>query len=230
MSTIMVTGASRGIGAELTGILTARGDRVLALVRDPAGLPEGAEAIVADLADPARLASALPAVGHLDALVHCAGISDPGPVDGIGVELWQRELNVNLVAPAELTRILLPALRSARGQVVFVNSGAGLSTGPLWAAYGASKAGLKSLADALRAEETGVVRVSTVYPGNTDTDMQRQLRAELQADYDPSRATSAATVAATIAQVLDMPADAMVVDLRMVPPNPIPHPTRMPGR
>lgn len=226
----MVTGASRGIGAELTALLTARGDRVLALVRSPEGLPAGAEPIVADLADPALLAHALPAIDHLDAVVHCAGISDPGPVDAISVELWQRELNVNLVAPAELTRILLPALRSARGQVVFVNSGAGLATGPLWAAYGASKAGLKSLADALRAEETGVVRVSTVYPGNTDTDMQRQLRSELQADYDPARATSAATVAAAIAQVLDTPADAMVVDLRLVPPNPIPHPTRMPGR
>jgi len=226
----MVTGATRGIGAALTAVLTARGDRVLALVRSPSGLPEGAEPIVADLAEPATLAHALPVIGHLDAVVHCAGISDPGPVDGIGVELWQRELNVNLVAPAELTRILLPALRSARGQVVFVNSGAGLATGPLWAAYGASKAGLKSLADALRAEETGVVRVSTVYPGNTDTDMQRQLRAELHADYDPARATSAATVAATIVSVLDMPADAMVVDLRLVPPNPIPHPTRMPGK
>lgn len=226
----MVTGASRGIGAELTRLLSARGDRVLALVRDPAGLPEGVESIVADLAEPALLERAVPALDRLDAVVHCAGISNPGPVDGLGVELWQRELNVNLVAPAELTRILLPALRTARGQVVFVNSGAGLATGPLWSAYGASKAGLKSLADALRAEETGTVRVSTVYPGNTDTDMQRRLRSELQADYDPARATSAATVAKAIVGVLDMPEDAMVVDLRLVPPNPIPHPTRMPGR
>ncbi|MEV0650506.1 SDR family oxidoreductase [Phytomonospora sp. NPDC050363] len=228
MRTIMVTGASRGIGAELVSILTARGDRVLAVVRDPSGLPEGAEPIVADLADPASLAGALPDIERLDAVVHCAGISSPGPVGELGVGVWQRELNVNLVAPAELTRILLPALRTARGQVVFVNSGAGLSAGPLWAAYGASKHGLKALADALRAEETGVVRVSTVYPGNTDTDMQRKLRAELKAEYDPARATSAATVATAIAQVLDMPADAMVVDLRIVPPNPIPHPTRMP--
>lgn len=228
MRTVLITGASRGIGAALAALLTARGDRVLALVRDPATAPEGTEPVTADLADPAVLAHALPAIDHLDALVHCAGVASAGPVADFTVADWQRELNINLVAPAELTRTLLPALRAARGQVVFVNSGVGLAAGPMWSVYGASKHGLKALADALRAEETGVVRVSTVYPGVTDTDMQRRLRADLAGAYDPTRATSPETVAKTLLHVLDVPADAQIVDLRIAPPVPMPHPVSKP--
>lgn len=224
----MITGASRGIGAALARLLTARGDRVLALVRDPATAPEGTEPITADLADPAVLAHALPALDRLDALVHCAGIASAGPVADFDVATWQRELNVNLVAPAELTRALLPALRAARGHVLFVNSGTGLAAGPMWSVYGASKHGLKALADVLRVEETGVVRVSTVYPGVTDTGMQRQLRDDLDSPYEPERAMSPETVAKTLEYVLDVPVDAQVVDLRIAPPVPWPHPTTKP--
>ncbi|GLZ75594.1 short chain dehydrogenase [Actinorhabdospora filicis] len=228
MRTVMITGASRGIGAALAALLAARGDRVLAVVRDPATAPEGTEAVAADLADPAALARALPALDRLDALVHCAGVASAGPVDGFSVAGWQRELNINLVAPAELTRATLPALRASRGHVVFVNSGVGLAAGPMWSVYGASKHGLKALADALRAEETGAVRVTTVYPGVTDTGMQRQLREDLSSAYDPTRAMSAETVAKTLEYVLDVPADAMVVDLRLTPPVPMPHPASKP--
>ncbi len=110
---------------------------------------------------------------------------------------WVEQVSVNLVAPAVLTRLALPALRAARGTVVLVNSGAGLVAHPQWSAYAASKHGLKALADSLRAEEAGHgVRVTTIYPGRTATAMQEKVHAQEGKDYDPAAWIDPATVAA----------------------------------
>lgn len=224
--TILVTGAGRGIGRQLTRRLVRDGHRVTALVRDPATVPDpGCRTVTADLADPASLAAALPRFDSLDVLVHNAGVAALGTVEDLTVEQWHRHLTVNLAAPAELTRLLLPALRAARGLVLFVNSGAGLSAGAQWSAYGASKHGLKALADALRAEERGNgVRVATLYPGNVDTDMQRQLRAESGTPYDTARTLRPETVAQALVSMIDLPSDAVAQDVRLVPPDPAPLP------
>ncbi|OSC49851.1 short chain dehydrogenase, partial [Streptomyces sp. 4F] len=76
-----------------------------------------------------------------------------GPVGDLPPKTWRNQLNVNLVAPAELTRLFLPQLRVAQGHVLFVNSGSGLNAHAGWSAYAASKHGLKALADSLRHEE-----------------------------------------------------------------------------
>ncbi|MCW2867267.1 MAG: short-chain dehydrogenase/reductase, partial [Marmoricola sp.] len=131
---------------------------------------------------------------------------------------WRSQLDVNLLAPAELTRIALPALRSARGTVVFVNSGAGLRANPGWSAYAASKFGLRALADALRQEEAERgVRVTTVHPGRTATPMQERVHEQEGADYDPGRWIRPETVAAAILHVLDLPRDATIPDLTVSP-------------
>jgi len=227
--TILVTGANRGIGRELTRRLIADGDTVIALGRDAAALAElECRTVVADLSRPETLAGAVASIDHLDALVHNAGIAEVGPVSELGLDVWQRHLTVNVAAPAELTRVLLPALRAAHGHVVFVNSGVGLSAGALWSAYGASKHALKALADALRAEEKpNQVRVSTVYPGQVATDMQRQLKESMGAPYDPARVMSAGTAAESIRYVLNVPDEATVHDLRIAPSDVVPHATTM---
>ena len=114
---------------------------------------------------------------------------------------------MNLVAPALLTRALLPALRAARGTVVFVNSGAGLAAHPQWSAYAASKFGLRALADALRAEEQEHgVRVTTVFPGRTATPMQEKVHAPGgQGVRRRRRGSGPETVADAILHVLDLP-------------------------
>ena len=134
------------------------------------------------------------------------------------VTAWTSQLAVNLVAPAELTRVLLPRVRAARGQVLFVNSGAGLTAHPDWAAYAASKHGLKALADALRGEEARHgVRVTTVYPGRTATPMQEKVHAQEGADYDADRWIDPASVATAIITALDLPRDAVISDLSVRP-------------
>ncbi|MCW2844011.1 MAG: fabG 11 [Nocardioides sp.] len=224
-TTHLVTGAGSGIGALLAERLLERGDAVLLTARSNerahelrADLP-GAEVLVADLADPRaveELADRLPEALH--SVVHAAGVVDLGPVAELSAESWQEQLAVNLVAPAVLTRVALPALRAGRGTVVFLNSGAGLSAHPAWSAYAASKHGLKALADALRGEEEGAgVRVTTVYPGRTATPMQQKVHAQEGREYDASDWIEPATVVDAVLLVLDLPRDATISDLTIRP-------------
>jgi short-subunit dehydrogenase len=225
--TILVTGAGRGLGRTLAEQLTARGDKVIAHARSESaldGVPHDRKLVV-DLAEPAAIADAVAALGleRLDGVIHNAGIAHIGLIADQPLEHWERTLAINVTAPAELTRVLLPALRAARGHVVFVNSGAGLSAGPKWSSYAASKHALKALADALRGEEQpNGVRVTSVYPSHFATDMQRSVREQYDADYDPSRATSPESIAQTIIGLLNTPEDMVVNELRIEPPNPLP--------
>jgi NAD(P)-dependent dehydrogenase (short-subunit alcohol dehydrogenase family) len=222
MATHLLTGAGSGIGAALAERLLERGDELVLTARSPerahdlrSDLP-GATVLVADLADPASLDLELP--DALDSVVHAAGVVQLGPVAELTADDWHEQLTVNLLAPAVLTRLALPALRAARGTVVFVNSGAGLFAHPQWSAYAASKHGLKALADALRAEEQEHgVRVSSVYPGRTATPMQQEVHRQEGKDYDAAAWIDPATVVDAVLHVLDLPDDATVSDLTIRP-------------
>jgi NAD(P)-dependent dehydrogenase (short-subunit alcohol dehydrogenase family) len=126
---------------------------------------------------------------------------------------FAEQFAVNVTAVAELTRLLLPALRAAGGTVVFVNSGSGLNARAPLATYAASKFALRAYADALRSEEPQL-RVSTVYPGRTSTGMQREVRAAEAGENDYLRPE---TVAGVLASVLALPADGLICDLTLRP-------------
>jgi NADP-dependent 3-hydroxy acid dehydrogenase YdfG len=225
MATHLITGAGSGMGAVLAERLLERGDELVLLARSTerahdlrSDLP-AATVLVADLADPAAVeavAGQLP--DSLDSVVHAAGVVELGRLDALSTEAWQEQLAVNVLAPAVLTRVALPALRAARGTVVFVNSGAGLVANPQWSAYAASKFGLRALADSLRAEEQEHgVRVTTVFPGRTATPMQQKVHEQEGKEYDASDWIDPATVADAILHVLDLPDDATISDLTIRP-------------
>lgn len=227
MATHVITGAGSGIGAAVARRLHARGDDLVLHARDAGRAKEfaaafpGARTLVGDLADPDRLSWAfshqtLP--DRIDSLIHVAGVVDLGPVGELTSKSWHHQLDVNLVAPAELTRHFLPQLRTARGHVLFVNSGSGLAAHAGWAAYAASKHGLKALADALREEEhANGVRVTSVYPGRTASPMQAKVHQQEGKEYDAARWIDPESVATTIVMALDLPADAEVNDLTVRP-------------
>ena len=227
MGTHLLTGAGAGIGAAVARRLAARGDDLVLLARSERRAAElrdafpGARTLVADLGAPAALAGGLRDQGlpdRLDSLQHVAGVVELGTVADLDEDAWRQTIDVNLLAPAALTRLLLPALRAARGHVVFVNSGAGLSAHPLWSAYAASKHGLKALADALRGEEgPHGVRVTTVYPGRTATAMQAKVHEQEGKDYDPGRWIDPESVATAVLTALDLPRDAELTDLTVRP-------------
>ncbi len=99
---------------------------------------------------------------------------------------WRATFSVNVFGAVALTMTLLPALRQARGQVVFINSGAGRNVSPGMASYSASKFALRAFADSLRADEPALL-VTSVHPGRVDTDMQHELVAHEGGEYDPAK-------------------------------------------
>ena len=213
----LVTGATRGIGRAVIELL-APTHEVIALGRSASALSSlpVAERVVADLADPSSLASVVPSLDRLDGVVHCAGIAVLGAASTVDSAEWARQFAVNVIAPAELTRLLLPALRSSGGAVVFVNSGQGQRVAARYTSYAASKFALRALADGLREEEP-LLRVTTVYPGRTATDMQRARQAFEGAPYVADDHLRPSTVAGVIAQVLATPPDGVVPEVTVRP-------------
>ncbi|MFJ5923511.1 SDR family oxidoreductase [Kitasatospora sp. NPDC092948] len=227
MGAHLITGAGSGIGAAVADKLTSRGEEVWLLARDArraAQLRERypeARTLVGDLDEPGKLSWAF---GHqalpveLDSLLHIAGVVELGTVAETPVKAWQHQLNVNAVAPAEITRLLLPSLRLARGHVVFVNSGAGLRADPTWGSYAASKFAVRAVADALRQEEhPNGVRVTTVYPGRTATAMQLKVHQQEGKEYDPAKWIAPESVATAILTALDLPRDAEITEITVRP-------------
>lgn len=227
MAAHLITGAGSGIGAVLAERLLERGEELWLLARDARRAAElrerfaGARTLVGDLGDPAKLSWAfgqqqLPV--RLDSLLHVAGVVELGQVGELPVKAWQETLNVNLVAPAELTRLMLPSLRPAKGHVVFVNSGAGLNAHAEWSAYAASKHGLRALADSLRQEEHAAgVRVTSVYPGRTATAMQVKVHQQEGKEYDAARWIAPESVAKAVLAALDASRDAEITDITVRP-------------
>ncbi len=224
MSTYLITGATRGIGRALADELAA--DNLILASRDSQALKDlcaalpSARAIRVDLAQPDSIAATVGEAGlpeRLDGIVHSAGVSRRGLIAEMKPTAWTEQLTVNVVAVAELTRLVLPSLRAAGGTAVFVNSGAGRRVaGRGGAAYAASKHALVAVAEALRLEEPQV-RVTTVFPGRTATGMQRELRAYEGGEYRAEDYLRPATVAKVIADALRLPRDGVLTDVAVTP-------------
>jgi len=215
----VVTGATGGMGAEIVTDLALTHD-VIAVSRNAAALAAlqtrtGCCGWLGDLTDHAFLAERVAELGRLDVLVHAAAVSTHVAIDDATVHEWRRELESNVIAPAELTRLAMPLLRASRGTVIFIGSGA--STKPVHGSiiYPATKHALKALADGLRLDESSNgVRVSTVSPGQTDTPM---LRSIWGGDYTTERFIRPASVARAVRFVVDASPDVHLTDVAVRP-------------
>ena len=205
MKTALVTGASGGIGAAVAKALQPTHEVWLGGRKIPEDIPGRPWPV--DLRDLDSLEAATEPIGDLDVLVHSAGMTRLGPLEQTSAEVWRETLELNVIAVAELTRVLLPRLRAANGHVILINSGAGIRANANWGAYAASKFALRAYADALRAEEPEL-RVTTVFPGRTDTQMQRGVRQAEGGDYEPEKYLKPETVALTVMNAITTPADA----------------------
>jgi NAD(P)-dependent dehydrogenase (short-subunit alcohol dehydrogenase family) len=179
----LVTGASTGIGRATALRLDASGWRVFAGVRreeDAASLREaGSERLVPlmlDVTDAGQIAASAEqieqAVGEagLDGLVNNAGIAVPGPLETLPVDDFRRQIEVNLTAHVAVTQAMLPAIRRARGRLVFITSIGGLMAFPMFGAYHAAKFGLEAVGDVFRQElRPWGISVSIVEPGSIAT-------------------------------------------------------------
>lgn len=215
----LVTGASRGIGAAIARRLAGEyelllGGRDAEALAALAGELPAARPWVVELTDPAALRAATAGVRRLDVLVHAAGVLHLGPLAEATPQRWHDSFAVNVIAVAELTRQLLPALRAAAGHVVLINSGSGLRANPRWGVYAASKFALSAYADVLRGEEEPHgLRVTSVHPGRTATDMQRSVRRFEGGPFEPEHYLRPESVAQAVHAAVTASPDAHVHEI-----------------
>ena len=231
--TAVITGASSGIGRAIAEDLARRGASICLLGRQREALHAFAQemnAAARALAYPVDLTvdaevEALTAqlrrdLAEPDILVHSAGTIALGAVEQAPIEDFDRQMQLNLRAPYRLTQALLPQLKARRGQIVFINSSAGICAVPGSGAYSVSKHGLKGLADSLRAEVNGQVRVTSVFTGNTATPMQAALHAAKGRAYVPENLIQPADVASVVGHLLSLPRTIELTDVHMRPALP----------
>ena len=182
MPSVLVTGASRGIGKSIVEHLAARGWDVIAGVRnerDAAAVialnPQQISSVILDVTDAGRIAALSESLPErLDAVVNNAGIVVSGPMETVTPDGWRKQLEINVIGQLAVTQAVLPRLRRSRGRVVFISSVNGQLSMPLVGAYSASKFALEAAADALRMElRPWHIGVAIVEPSQTDTDMWR---------------------------------------------------------
>ena len=227
----VVTGASSGIGRAIALDLAGGGARVWAIGRSTARLESLAAEVgragmivpvTADLETDEGPRSAADAVlvGHdqVDVVVHSAGTITIGAFESLSADDLDRAYRVNLRAPFELTRALLPALRRAQGQLVFVNSTAAARPAANNVSYAAMKAGLRALADGVRAEvNADGVRVLTLYVGRTATPMQEAVHQHEGKAYRADLLLRPEDVADVVLSALAMPRSSEMTEVSIRP-------------
>ncbi len=212
MTTVIITGASTGIGRALalawanekaTVVLSARGraalDEVARDVTARGGQPVVVAGDVTDEAHRVALVERAAERGGVDVLVNNAGRGFYAPVLEIDIVKLRELFELNVIAPLRLVQLTAPHLKASRGTVVMLSSVAGIVAAPRYAAYSASKFALEAIAMSLRAElaDDGV-RVVVVRPGPVDTPFRANaLRGDSITGYDApaSNAQSADVVA-----------------------------------
>jgi NAD(P)-dependent dehydrogenase (short-subunit alcohol dehydrogenase family) len=191
--TVVITGASTGIGRATALRLARAGFDVLAGVRreeDGADLraqDRRIEPVLVDVTDAGQIASLAARVGALPlaGLVNNAGIAVAGPLEGVPIDLVRRQYEVNVFGLLAVTQALLDPIRAGQGRIVNIGSIGGRINTPFVGPYSSSKAAVRSLSAALRRElRPWDIRVALVEPGALDTPIWRKGEAGAQETID----------------------------------------------
>jgi NAD(P)-dependent dehydrogenase (short-subunit alcohol dehydrogenase family) len=190
----LVTGASSGMGEEITKAMAAAGAGVVAIGRNEERLERvvadagnaGGGAVVAVVSDlteegapQAVVGEAVERLGRLDVLANVAGIMELGPLGETPVESLDRQFRTNVRVPFELSQAALPHLRESKGAIIFISSMAALAAFPESAAYTSTKGAIEALARQLAVElAPDGIRVNAIAPGEIDTPMNTDFYAE----------------------------------------------------
>ncbi|EIP96617.1 short-chain alcohol dehydrogenase [Opitutaceae bacterium TAV1] len=210
--TWFITGTSRGFGLELVRAALQRGDSVVATSRQPAAVaaafPEAGDRLLAislDLHSPAAVkaavASALARFGRIDVLVNNAGHGLLGAVEEVSDSEAASVFGINVFGLHRLTRAVLPAMRAQKsGHIVNLSSIAGLTAGPGWGVYSATKFAVEGLSEALAQEVAPLgIRVTLIEPGPFRTEFLGGSLARTARTIDDYASTAGGTRAWSLA-------------------------------
>ncbi len=188
MPAVLITGASRGIGRTTALRLAEAGWDVYGGVRRSSDGDELRKEspritpVILDITDAEQVAALPEQIPTLDGLVNNAGSAFYGPIEGLPIDDFRKQIEVNLIGQVAVTQALLPRLRESRGRIVFTSSLSGRVATPLTGAYNASKFALEATADALRLElRPWRIRVSLVEPAQVATAIWQNAEADLDA-------------------------------------------------
>ena len=197
--TIVVTGATSGLGGVVATTLAARGANVIACGRKGEELQRlallpGVQVLQFDLGKAEEMDAAIAKLATLTDTLHgianCAAVTGKSPFDTVPLREWQRIIDVNLTGPFRLCQGALPLLRRAAGRASIVNVATAMALVPTTArapAYLASKAGLIGLTKAMAAELAPDIRVNVVCPGLVDNETGRRSLGSVSIDEAGSR-------------------------------------------
>jgi NADP-dependent 3-hydroxy acid dehydrogenase YdfG len=223
----VVTGANSGIGKALTLALAAQGATVCLVGRRMEALQSvakqalnGSVCYEADLElDPdiaALIANIKQEVKRVDILVHSAAVIRLSSFECARADQLDWHYKINVRAPYLLTQGLLPMIKARQGQIVFMNSTAGLRAGAKASQYAATKHALKAIADSLRDEVNAAgVRVLSLFLGRTASPMQASVHEMEHRKYFPEVLMQPEDVAAVVVNALILPRTAEVTEVSM---------------
>ncbi len=186
--TIVVTGASSGIGFELARRLYDEGHTVIGCSRTYPKQPYNFDYMICDVKQESSMVDFSKALGkrhdRLDVLINCAGMGIAGAIEETPYQQALKTHQINVLGPFMMTQLLMPMLRqSERPKIIMIGSVAGAITIPFQAFYSMSKTSLAALTDALRLElKPFGVDVANVMPGDTKTDFTAHRQTNVLAD------------------------------------------------
>jgi NADP-dependent 3-hydroxy acid dehydrogenase YdfG len=226
----VVTGGGSGIGKAIAGALGACGADLLLVGRTQSSLEQtahelrshgrAAQSYPTDLASGDQVRRLISQIKedseHVDIIVHCAAAIVVGSLANARSEDFELQYRTNVMGAYLLTQGLLTLIRDRRGQIVFLNSSAGLMAHTNVGQYTATKHALKAIADCLREEVNGDrIRVLSVFPGRTATPLQRRLHVVEGREYRPERLLQPEDVASVVVSALCLPRTAEVTDINI---------------
>jgi 17beta-estradiol 17-dehydrogenase / 3beta-hydroxysteroid 3-dehydrogenase len=220
--TLLVTGATSGIGQALCDLLTERGANVLGVTRRPSALSENVSPITADLTRREDVSAIFQGLGKIDGLINCAGVAylsriiDGNPAD------WEEMWRVNVMALSLCCQLSLKHFPASGGRIVNVSSMSGHRVPPSGGFYAPTKFAVRAITEALRAELKSIhspIQVACVSPGFVDTPLLDQYFRGREESLKQTRAAmkmlEARDVAWAILTILEAPPHVEIADILM---------------